>query len=206
MRYAYLILAVLVVGVVSLAGFRGCTSTRPPIELFDDMVRQPKYKAQARSEFFADGRTDRPVPPNVVARGDAALDDHKYRGRNPDGSFARGWPLDLPVTNVLMARGQERFVIYCAPCHGSLGDGQGITKPYGMTATPSYHDDRLRAMAEGELFNTITNGKNTMMPYGDKLPPEDRWAVIAYLRALQRAQNGRLDDVPAAARAQLAPP
>ena len=105
---------------------------------------------------------------------------------------------------MLIARGQQRFTIYCSPCHGALGDGQGITKPYGMTATPSYHDDRLRNMAEGELITTITNGKNTMMPYGDKLPPEDRWAVIAYLRALQRAQNGRLSDVPAGT--QLPPP
>jgi len=107
------------------------------------------------------------------------------------------------VTHELMARGQQRFTIYCAPCHGALGDGQGITKSYGMTATPTYHDDRLRQMAEGELFNTITNGKNTMMPYADKLPADDRWAVIVYLRALQRAQNGREADVPAAARAQL---
>jgi mono/diheme cytochrome c family protein len=167
------------------------------------MVRQPKYKAQSRSAFFADGRTDRPLPPNVVARGELQLDDHRYRGKNADGSFARGFPASLPVTNELMARGQQRFTIYCAPCHGALGDGQGITKSYGMTATPTYHDDRLRQMAEGELFNTITNGKNTMMPYADKLPADDRWAVIAYLRALQRAQNGRAADVPAAARAQL---
>ena len=203
MRYAYYALAFIVVAVVSLAGFRGCTSTRSPIELFDDMVRQPKYKAQGRSAFFADGRTDRPIPANTVARGDLQVDDHRYRGKKADGSFARGFPAALPVTHELMARGQERYTIYCAPCHGAVGDGQGITKAYGMTATPTYHDDRLRQMAEGELFNTITNGKNTMMPYADKLPADDRWAVIAYLRALQRAQNGRIDDVPAAARAQL---
>lgn len=203
MRYAYYALAFIVVAVVSLAGFRGCTSTRSPIELFDDMVRQPKYKAQSRSEFFADGRTDRPIPANTVARGDLQGDDHRYRGKKADGSFARGFPAALPVTHELMARGQERYTIYCAPCHGAVGDGQGITKAYGMTATPTYHDDRLRQMAEGELFNTITNGKNTMMPYADKLPADDRWAVIAYLRALQRSQDGRLDDVPAAARAQL---
>ena len=203
MRYAYYVLAVLVVAVVSLAGFRGCTSTRNPIELFDDMVRQPKYKAQSRSEFFADGRTDRPLPHNVVARGDLQLDEQRYHGKNTDGSFARGFPAALPVTNELIARGQQRVTIYCAPCHGALGDGQGITKPYGMSATPTYHDDRLRQMAEGELFNTITNGKNTMMPYADKLPADDRWAAIAYLRALQRAQNGREADVPATARAPL---
>lgn len=203
MRYAYYALAFLVVAVVSLAGFRGCTSTSNPIELFDDMVRQPKYKAQGRSAFFADGRTDRPIPANTVARGDLQADDHRHRGKNADGTFARGFPASLPVSHALIARGQERYTIYCAPCHGALGDGQGITKAYGMTATPTYHDDRLRPMAEGELFATITNGKNTMMAYADKLPADDRWAVIAYLRALQRAQNGRIDDVPAAARAQL---
>ncbi len=203
MRYAYYILAVVVLAVVSLAGFRGCSSERNPIELFDDMVRQPKYKAQSHSAFFADGRTDRPIPSNTVARGELQADDHRHRGKAADGSFARGFPADLPVTHELMARGQQRYTIYCAPCHGALGDGQGITKPYGMTATPTYHDDRLRQMPEGELFNTITNGFNTMMPYGDKLPPDDRWAVIAYLRALQRAQNGREVDVPAAARTQL---
>jgi mono/diheme cytochrome c family protein len=203
MRYAYYILAVVVIAVVSLAGFRGCSSTRNPIELFDDMVRQPKYKAQSRSAFFADGRTDRPIPANTVARGELQTDDHRYHGKNADGSFARGFPASLPVTHELMARGQQRFTIYCSPCHGALGDGQGITKPYGMTATPTYHDDRLRQMPEGQIFNTITNGFNTMPPYADKLPADDRWAVIAYLRALQRAQNGREADVPAAARAQL---
>ena len=203
MRYAYYALAFIVVAVVSLAGFRGCTSTRNPIELFDDMVRQPKYKAQGRSAFFADGRTDRPIPANTIARGDLQADDHRYRGKNADGTFVRGFPASLPVSHELIARGQERYTIYCAPCHGAVGDGQGITKAYGMTATPTYHDDRLRQMAEGELFTTITNGKNTMMPYADKLPADDRWAVIAYLRAHQRAQNGRIDDVPAAARAQL---
>jgi mono/diheme cytochrome c family protein len=203
MRYAYYALAFIVVAVVSLAGFRGCTSTRNPIELFDDMVRQPKYKAQGRSAFFADGRADRPIPANTVARGDLQADDHRYHGKNADGTFARGFPAALPVTHELMARGQQRFTIYCAPCHGALGDGQGITKAYGMTATPTYHDDRIRQMPEGQIFNTITNGLNTMMPYADKLPADDRWAVIAYLRALQRAQNGRIDDVPAAARAQL---
>ncbi len=203
MRYAYYALAFIVVAVLSLAGFRGCTSTRSPIELFDDMVRQPKYKAQGRSAFFSDGRTDRPIPANTVARGELQADDHRYRGKNADGSFVRGFPAALPVTHELMARGQERYTIYCAPCHGAVGDGQGITKAYGMTATPTYHDARLRQMAEGELFATITNGKNTMMPYADKLPADDRWAVIAYLRALQRSQDGRIDDVPAAARAQL---
>ena len=103
----------------------------------------------------------------------------------------------------MILRGQSRYQIYCQPCHGTLGDGNGITKQYGMIATPSYHDDRLRGMAEGELFNTITNGKNTMSSYADKLSPDDRWAVIAYVRALQRAHHASVDDVPLEHRGDL---
>ncbi len=100
-------------------------------------------------------------------------------------------------------RGRDRFTIYCSPCHGALGDGNGVTRKYGMGATASYHDDRLRKMAEGEIFNTVTNGKGQMNPYGDKLAPADRWAVIAYVRALQRAQTGTAKDVPADHRAEI---
>jgi mono/diheme cytochrome c family protein len=128
-------------------------------------------------------------------------DDFRYAGKNPDGSFARGFPIE--VTEAVVRRGQNRFNIYCAPCHGPLGDGNGITKSYGMVATPTYHDDRLRNMAEGELFNTITNGKNTMFSYADKLSPDDRWAVLAYVRTLQRAHQGTINDVPADQRGGL---
>jgi mono/diheme cytochrome c family protein len=135
----------------------------------------------------------------VIAFGDPAFlkaDDLHYAGKNPDGSFVRGFPADLTVNEALVRRGQNRFEIYCLPCHGKLGDGQGITKSYGMATTPSYHDDRIRNMPEGEIFNTITNGKNTMFPYADKLSPDDRWAVVAYVRALQRAHHASIDDVP----------
>ena len=101
-----------------------------------------------------------------------------------------------------MARGHDRYTIYCQPCHGAVGDGNGITKQYGMGATPTYHDLRLRDMAEGEIFNTITNGKGNMQSYADKLLPEDRWAVILYVRALQRAQTGAAADVTDAAARQ----
>jgi len=203
MRYAYYTLAFLVVLLVSVMGFRGMPSTRPPIEVFPDMDHQAKYKPQAESKFFADGRADRQIPAGTVPFGRSAnqsdpaflrADDAHYAGKNADGSFVKGFPVE--VTETMIRRGQGRFEIYCAPCHGKLGDGNGITKSYGMVATPSYHDDRLRTMPEGEIFNTITNGKNTMMPYADKLSPDDRWAVIAYVRALQRAHNARLDDVP----------
>lgn len=200
MRYAYFTLAFLVVLTVSVLGFRGSKFTKPPLMVFPttffpEMNIQAKYKPQAASEFFADGRADRPLPAGVVPRGFERADDHLYRGKTADGQFAKGFPAAITVDARLLARGRERFTIYCAPCHGAVGDGNGITKQYGMGATPSYHDDRLRNMAEGEIFNTITNGAKTMFPYGDKLIPEDRWAVIAYVRALQRAQNSRVQDV-----------
>jgi mono/diheme cytochrome c family protein len=211
MRYVYLVTAFLVVLVISIAGFRGRLSTRPPVEVFPDMDRQAKYKPQAESKFFADGRADRPLPAGVVARGRTVVtdpgflrsDDFLYRGKTPAGEFAREFPSQLALNEQFMARGRDRYTIYCAPCHGALGDGQGITKPYGMVTTASYHDDRIRQMAEGEIFNTITNGKNTMFAYADKLSPEDRWAVIAYVRALQRARSGTVGDVPAEHKADL---
>lgn len=212
MRYAYFTLAFLVVLLVSVMGFRNMPATRPPIEVFPDMDHQPRYKPQAESAFFADGRADRPGIPGTVPYGrgvggsdsgtvvqDPAFlraDEIHYTGKNPDGSFVRGFPADVTVDGAFLQRGHQRYEIYCAPCHGSLGDGNGITKSYGMVATPTYHDDRLRNMADGEIFNTITHGKNTMFPYADKLNAEERWAVIAYVRALQRAHHASLDDVP----------
>ena len=210
MRYAYYTLAFVVVLLISVMGFRGMKATQPPIELFPDMDHQAKYKPQAESKFFADARADRPIPAGTVPFGRSAnesdpaflrADDFRYAGKAADGSFARGFP--LPFDQALLRRGQGRYAIYCAPCHGALGDGNGITKPYGMLAAATYHDDRLRAMAEGEIFNTITNGKNTMLSYADKLSPDDRWAVVAYVRALQRARHATVDDVPADQRGGL---
>jgi mono/diheme cytochrome c family protein len=206
MRFAYYTLAFVVVLLLSVMGFRGSFSTRPPIEVFPDMDHQAKYKPQATSKFFADGRADRPIPAGAVPFGRSArqadpaflkADDFHYDGKLPDGTFGRGFPAALEVTGAFVERGQNRYQIYCAPCHGTLGDGNGITKSYGMLTTPTYHDDRLRGMAEGEIFNTITHGKNTMMSYADKLSPDDRWAVVAYVRALQRAAHGTIKDVPA---------
>jgi mono/diheme cytochrome c family protein len=209
MRYAYYTLAFLVLLTVSIMGFRGMVSTGAPIMVFPDMDNQAKYKPQASSKFFADGRADRPLVAGTVPHGrtvqaDAAFlraDDAHYAGKGADGSFVRGFP--VAVDAALLRRGADRYGIYCQPCHGALGDGQGITKAYGMVATPSYHDERIRTMAEGEIFNTITNGKNTMMSYADKLTPDERWAVIAYVRALQRARHAALDDVPSDKRGEL---
>lgn len=217
MRFVWLALLFVVVTAVSILGFRGSFSQRPPLEVFPDMDRQPKYKPQSESRFFADGNTDRPVPANAVARGRSvgadpvflAADDHRFRGYSgplglPENTdWHTGFPSGMEISREFLQRGRERYTIFCAPCHGALGDGNGITKQYGMGATPTFHDDRIRQMAEGNIFNTITHGRNTMFGYGDKIAPDDRWAIIAYLRALQRAQAGRIEDVPAANRSEL---
>lgn len=203
MRYVYYVFLFICVLTVSVMGFRGQRSTKPPLEVFPDMDRQPKYLPQGESAFFADGRTDRPLPPGVVARGDLRADGELYTGKDASGKFIARFPASVKVDARLLERGRQRFTIYCAPCHGALGDGNGITKQYGMGATPTYHDDRLRNLPDGEIYNVITNGAKTMLPYADKIVPEDRWAVVAYVRALQRAQLGTPNDVPPAYKTQL---
>lgn len=203
MRYVYLTTFFLLVLTVGALGFRGSISTRPPLEVFPDMDRQAYYKPQSRSAFFADGRTDRPIPAGVVARGRLRLDSAYYEGRDAAGEWVRGFPTQVQITHDFMARGRERYDIYCTVCHGALGDGRGIVTNYGWGGPVSLHSDLYRDMPEGEIYNTITNGKNTMFGYADKLEPEDRWAVVAYMRALQRAQSGRAEDVPASNRKEL---
>jgi mono/diheme cytochrome c family protein len=199
MRNVYLVTAFLVVLTVSLFGFRGHIFSKPPMDVFPEwafpgMKRQPKYKPQAESAFFSDGRVDRPIPARTVSR-DPLRDDPVVTGKSGGDAWLQGFPAGFVVDAAQMARGHERYTIYCQPCHGALGDGNGITKQYGMGATPTYHDDRLRQIAEGEIFNTITHGKGNMLPYADKLLPEERWAVVLYVRALQRAQTGSAADV-----------
>jgi len=111
----------------------------------------------------------------------------------------RGYPAAIKVDLAFVQRGRERYTIYCSPCHGNVGDGNGITKRYGMGATPSYHDDRIRHLPEGDIFDVITNGVGPayqMYGYADKIEPKDRWAIISYVRSLQRAQLGTVNDVP----------
>ena len=209
MRNVYLITALACVLIVSIFGLRGTKFVQPPIDVFPEwafpgMKRQPKFRPQAESKFFADGRADRAPVEHTVMRGMLREDDHLNRGKDATGAFARGFPATLTVDMKFLERGRDRYGIYCLPCHGAVGDGQGITKQYGMGATPTYHEDRLRKMPEGELFNTITVGSpnKNMLPYADKLAPEDRWAVVAYVRALQRAQQGKVSDVTDAAAKQ----
>jgi len=202
MRYFLASFVLLVVVVISIAGFRGSLSRRPPIELFADMSRQPKVRPQSHSEFFPDALASRLPVAGTIARGSAYEDIPVNTGRvTGTTNFVELNP--LPVTAALLARGQERFQINCLPCHGPQADGKGITTKYGMVVIATLHEARLVRMPDGELFHTITRGKNLMPAYGATLPPRDRWAVIAYVRALQLSHLGTLEEVPAEQRATL---
>lgn len=165
-----------------------------------DMHDQPKAESLEVSDFFADRRTARPVVAGTVARGQLRLDDHLYKGRI-NGQFAQTFP--FPVTRDVLARGQERFNIFCSVCHGRLGDGSGMIVSRGLRRPPSFHIQRLREAPPGYFYDVITNGFGIMFDYSDRIVPEDRWAIAAYVRALQLSQNAGLDDVPAAERAGI---
>lgn len=159
-----------------------------------DMHDQPRLKPYAKSTFFADKRAMRPLVPNTVARGRLFEDAHLNLGK-VDGKDAEAFP--MPITKEILARGRERFGIYCINCHGTLGDGDGMIVSRGLKRPPSYHIDRLRQAPPGYIFGVITNGFGVMYDLSDRIRPDDRWAITAYVRALQQSQNSTLDDVPA---------
>jgi hypothetical protein len=193
MLTAKLTLVILAVGLID-GCFRGEPKEEPPIHLNPNMFKQPKYKAQSESEFFSDGATMRQPVPGTVAADSLRLDNAYYRGRDENDSLLAKMP--VPVTMLLLRRGQERFNIYCAPCHGQTGDGQGIVVQRGYLPPPSYHQDRLRKMPDGHIFDVITNGVRNMPSYRHQVPVADRWAIVSYLRALQRSQNATINDIP----------
>jgi hypothetical protein len=165
-----------------------------------DMHDQPKYQPLEASDFFADGRASRPLPSGTVARGHLNDDEHLYSGKSGK-SFAETLP--FPVSPALLVRGQERFNIFCSPCHGRLGDGEGMVVRRGFRHPPSFHIERLRQAPVGYYFDVITNGFGSMQDYSAQVPVKDRWAIVAYVRALQLSQHATLGDVPEDARKQL---
>ncbi len=202
MRYVYLIFIFIVVATVSVLGFRGTTFTKPPIEVFDDMDRMPKYHPQGESAFFSDGRADRLPVANTVARGTFFEDEYMGTGKK-DGAFGAGFPIE--VTNDAMARGQDRYNIYCTICHGATGEGNSRMAEFGMTAIANLVAPPITQMPEGEIFNYITHGSRSgrMYPMKEKLSVEDRWKVVLYVRALQRAANGTAADLTPAKKEEL---
>ena len=161
---------------------------------------QPRFETYEASTFFADGASARPQVADTVARGQLHLDEHLYAGRL-NGRLAETFP--FPVTAAVLKRGQERYDIYCTPCHGAVGDGTGIVTEYGMRQPTSFHDPDLIAEPVGYYFDLISNGTRVMPSYASRIKPADRWAIVAYIRALQLSQNANLADVPDADRPQL---
>ncbi len=165
-----------------------------------DMHNQPRYEPMEYSAFFPDQRAARPVPAGTVARGQLHEDQHFYTGK-VGGRFAETFP--MPITRALLERGRERYDIYCSPCHDRTGSGSGMIVRRGYLAPPSFHIERLRSQAPGYFFNAITNGFGKMPSYALQIPVADRWAIVAYVRALQLSQHATLADVPAAERVAL---
>jgi cytochrome c553 len=153
----------------------------------------PRYDPLEASTFFADGQSARQLVPNTVARGQLREDRHLFEGV-VDGRPADVFP--MPVTEAVMLRGRDRFEVFCSPCHGSTGTGNGMIVQRGFRQPPSYHEDRLRAAPVGYFFDVITHGFGAMQDYASQLPVDDRWAVTAYIRALQLSQGAAPEDVP----------
>jgi mono/diheme cytochrome c family protein len=194
MKQLLVIFSSLVAALLILVACQGTPTQRPPIDLNPDMDDQPKYLPQAKSEFFADSATMRMPVAGTVARGELRADDAYYRGMDADGNPVKRSP--VPVTLKELERGQERFNIYCSPCHSRVGDGKGIMVQHGYVPPPSFHQDRIRDFPDGHIFDVITHGIRNMPSYAHQIPVADRWAIIAYVRALQRSQNASLNDVP----------
>lgn len=173
---------------------RGCTSSRPPIHLNPNMDIQPRYEPQAPSAFFYNGAAMRPPVQGTVARGELRDSGPFWTGKDAaGGAFVTAIPME--VNDAVLARGAERYDIYCATCHDKGGDGKGILYERGKVPTPSFHDDRLRTMPDGQIFDVITNGFGLMPSYRYPLPAADRWAIIVHLRGLQTRRIERTGGV-----------
>jgi mono/diheme cytochrome c family protein len=182
----------LLLGICGAAGIfllAGCDN------LHQDMGNQPKNKPLSPSDFFADGRSERAPVENTVARG--ALDNDELVVAKESNNFP------VPVNEALLERGEDRYKIFCTPCHGLQGDGNGMVAMRGMKHPPSYHIDRLRQSPNGYYYDVITNGFGQMYSYSAQIPPRDRWAIIAYLRALQLSRNAHVAELPADVREKL---
>ncbi len=169
-----------------------------------DMHDQPKYIPLRPSEFFTDGRSARPLPEGTVARGHLNEDTLFYTGKGQDGKPVDTFP--FPVTKDVILRGQQRFNIYCTPCHDRTGSGNGMIVRRGYRRPPTFHSDRLRQVPNGYIYDVITSGFGAMPDYAAQIQPRDRWAIVSYVRALQLSQDASINDVPAEARGQLGPP
>lgn len=163
--------------------------------LKQDMALQPKNRPLSPSDFFADGRSARPLVENTVARG-SVIEDEMAVAKD-----SNGFPIQL--NQELLVRGEDRFKVFCSPCHGLQGDGNGMVAMRGMKHPPSYHQDRLRQVTNGYIYDVITNGFGAMLGYSAQIAPRDRWAIVAYVRALQLSRNARGADLTPEMREKL---
>jgi len=184
------------VAVAAIAGASMLVACRPPQKMAD----QPKYDPYMASNFFPDGMSARPTVPGTVARGHLHEDSFLNTGK-VNGAVVEGYP--FPVTEEVVTRGRERFDIYCSECHGRVGRGDGMIVRRGYRRPPSFHTRLLRSQPSGHFFDVMTNGFGAMPQYGTMIPVNDRWAITAYIRALQLSQNATLADVPQAEQSKL---
>lgn len=214
------VFTLVVLAVISLAGFRGQKFTGTPLQITPDMKHQPKVITQHGSRFFSDNRGDHPLVPGTIPVGYNLAGRYAQPGvNNISGAssftseptyldtgiigevYGDGFPLEIDAK--LLQRGHERYDIFCAVCHDRTGNGNGVTKAYGLATVVSLVDDRIKAQPDGQIFSTITNGKNTMGAYGPSIAVEDRWAIVAYVRALQKSQSVKVDLLSPELKAQL---
>jgi Cytochrome C oxidase, cbb3-type, subunit III len=165
------------------------------------MALQPYNRPYTPSDVFSDGSSARPLPADTVARGHLQDDSLLFTGKDSHGQDSNEFP--FPITRDLLQRGRDRFQIYCVACHGYTGDGDGLVVQRGFNPPPSYNSDRLRQAPVGHFFDVVTNGFGAMPSYAAQIPVQDRWAIIAYIRALQFSQNASIEDAPSDARATL---
>ena len=178
---------------------RGCTSSRPPIHLNPSMDDQPKARSQTASDFFFNGASMREPIPGTVAIGGLKEDTAFFTGKGADGQFVATIPVSMNET--LLERGRQRYVIYCQPCHDARGDGRGILFQRGNVPTATFHQEKILKYPDGQIFDIMTNGQGLMPAYRWPIPPADRWAIIAYIRDMQRKRLASATSAPASAQA-----
>jgi mono/diheme cytochrome c family protein len=184
-----------------IAACRGGKSEDPPFHLIGDMDWQPKYQAEEASPLFEDGRAMRPLVEGTVAQGKLDEDDAFFRGKTVDATYIERVPFE--VTRAVIDRGQDRFNIYCTPCHDKTGSGRGMVVRLGYPPPVDLSSDRVRSMPDGEIFNVITNGVRNMPSYRTQIPPEDRWAIVAWVHVLGHSQHATVADVPPEQRSRI---
>lgn len=183
-----------------LAACRGQSSEDPPIHIIPDMDYQQKFLPESQNAFFSDQRAMRPLVDGTIARGELREDDGYFRGRAGDA-----WLGKAPVVpdEAMLRRGEERFGIFCAPCHDKAGSGKGLVVQRGFHMPPDLAADHARGLADGELFDIVSNGVRNMPSYKAQIPVDDRWAIVTWVRVLQRSQHASASDVPASNRNKI---